>query len=201
MVNCIVIDDDQDLVEIFCELLEILEVSVLGTGNNGQDAVNLYAQHKPDIVFTDLNMPEYDGLFAIEKIKEINLNSKIIAVTGNYDVSHAYLFDALNVGVVHKPFDIKKLKQAIADAENQQELSYSPTLKIQYRFKNDSMLYSCLMTFEQYKNFKELPTILECFVVANNDESKTSPDVMQEALDKAIDNDIGPVRDLSNVVS
>ena len=109
MVNCIVIDDDQDLVEIFCEL-EILEVSVLGTGNNGQDAVNLYTQHKPEIIFTDLNMPEFDGLYAIEKIKEIDLNAKIIAVTGNYDVSHAYLFDALNVGVVHKPFDIQDAK-------------------------------------------------------------------------------------------
>ena len=79
MVNCIVIDDDQDLVEIFCELLEILKVPVLGTGNNGQDAVNLYTQHNPEIIFTDLNMPQFDGLYAIEKIKEIDLNAKIIA--------------------------------------------------------------------------------------------------------------------------
>ena len=200
MVNCIVIDDDQDLVEIFCELLEILEIPVLGTGNNGQDAVNLYTQHKPEIIFTDLNMPEFDGLYAIEKIKEKDLNAKIIAVTGNYDVAHTYLFDALNVGVVHKPFDIQKLKQAITDISLQEELTLSPTLKIQYRFKNDSMLYSCLMTFDQYKNFKELPTILEC-VVVSNDDSETSSDEMQEALDKALDDDIGPVRDLSNVVS
>ncbi|WP_299292144.1 response regulator [Nitrosopumilus sp.] len=200
MVNCIVVDDDQDLVEIFCELLEILQVPVLGTGNNGQDAVNLYTQHKPEIIFTDLNMPEFDGLYAIEKIKEMNLNAKIIAVTGNYDVSHAYLFDALNVGVVHKPFDVQKLKQAITDASLQKELTYSPTLKIQYRFRNDSMLYSCLMTFDQYKNFKELPTILECTVVSNAD-SEISSDEMQEALDKALDDDIGPVKDLSNVVS
>lgn len=145
-------------------------------------------------------MSEFDGLYAIEKIKEIDLNSKIIAVTGNYDVSHAYLFDALNAGVVHKPFDISKLKQAITDTENQQELSYSPILKIQYRSKNDSMLYSCLMTFDQYKNFKEFSTILECVVVANDDESKTSLNEMQEALDKTIDNDIDPVRNLSNIV-
>ena len=144
MVNCIVIDDDQDLVDIFCELLEILEVQVLGTGNNGQDAVNLFTQHKPEIIFTDLNMPEFDGLYAIEKIKEIDLNAKIIAVTGNYDVSCAHLFDALHVGVVHKPFDIHMLKQAITEASLQEELTHSPTLKIQYRFKNDSMLSSVI---------------------------------------------------------
>ena len=56
------------------------------------------------------------------------------------------------------------------------------------------------MTFDQYKNFKGLPTILEC-VVVSNDDSETSSEEMQDALDKALDNDIGPVRDLSNVVS
>ena len=65
------------------------------------------------------------------------------------------------------------LKQAITDASLKEELTLSPTLKIQYRFKNDPMLYSCLMTFDQYKNFKELPTILECIVIGN-DDSETS---------------------------
>ena len=56
------------------------------------------------------------------------------------------------------------------------------------------------MSFDQYKNFKEFPTILECTVVSS-DDPETSSDEMQNALDKALDNDIGPIRDLSDVVS
>jgi len=43
MVNCVVVDDDQDIVDVFCELLNLIGLDVLATGTDqGLNSVNLY---------------------------------------------------------------------------------------------------------------------------------------------------------------
>lgn len=48
---------------------------------NGREAVDLFTAHNPDLVLLDIKMPELDGYGALEKIKEINSTTPIIAVT------------------------------------------------------------------------------------------------------------------------
>ena len=86
MVNVIVIDDDKDTIQSLRPLLEIHKIHVLAEGYNGEDAYNLYFQHKPDFVILDMKMPEYDGNYAIEKIKKEDPNAKIIIASGFSDV-------------------------------------------------------------------------------------------------------------------
>ena len=106
MVRVTVIDDDVDTVKVFSEFLKIKGIDVVGTGNNGKDAVKLYKQFRPDITITDMKMPEYDGKYAIEQIKKIDPLAKIIVVTGYSD----YHFDNGEVEeVFHKPYDIDKI--------------------------------------------------------------------------------------------
>lgn len=69
MVSCIVIDDNQDIVDVFCDLLKISGIQVIATGNDGMQAVELYEKHHPDVIFVDLLMPKYDGFYAIKKNK------------------------------------------------------------------------------------------------------------------------------------
>ena len=49
MVNSIVIDDDQNILDMFCDFLDMLKIDVLATGSNGMEAVELYEKHSPDI--------------------------------------------------------------------------------------------------------------------------------------------------------
>ncbi len=70
MVSCIIIDDDKDVTESLSERLVLREVEVLGIGFDGKEAVELYGKLKPDVVFLDINMPGYDGFYAIEGIKK-----------------------------------------------------------------------------------------------------------------------------------
>lgn len=201
MVNCIVIDDDQDIVETFCDLLYLINVDVLATGNNGKDAVELYEKHTPDIVFTDLQMPDYDGFYAVENIKDRNLNSKIIIVTGDSNARDSYLFNSLNVFVINKPFDMHTIKQAITDiflTEN----NLPVTFEIQYKFKEDVHLYSCSVNYEQYRNLKKLSIIQEC-EMTNKDEKNTKKyqDEMQKALDLVVQNDTSHIRKLSEIIT
>ena len=49
MVNCVVIDDDKDIVKVFSELLELMGLEVLAQGHNGNDAVKMYEKYRPDL--------------------------------------------------------------------------------------------------------------------------------------------------------
>lgn len=116
MVNCIVIDDNQDIVDVFCDLLKISGIEVIATGTDGMKAVELYEKFSPDIIFVDLVMPRYDGFYAIENIRKIDPNSKIIVVTGDLTVDECDLLDLHKVtAVIYKPFDIHKVKQIVVD--------------------------------------------------------------------------------------
>ena len=116
MVNCKVIDDNQEIVDVFCDLLVMSGVDVIATGIDGMDAVKLYEKYRPDLIFVDLVMPKYDGFYAIEKIRKIDSDSKIIVVTGDLSMEESFLLDAYNVmAVIYKPFDMHKVKQVVTD--------------------------------------------------------------------------------------
>ena len=114
VITGIVIDDDSRTVRIFSELLEELGVKVLGKGYNGKDAVALYKECRPDIVFLDVTMPEGSGFYAIKKIRQINADSKIIAVTADTRSYIREKLEKLNItSIVYKPFDVKRIMQII----------------------------------------------------------------------------------------
>lgn len=112
MIRLIVIDDDIDLLDGLCEFLEHNSFNVVGRGSNGKEAVDLYLQMNPDVVLIDLSMPEYDGNYAIEKIREIDSDSKIIMITGYDTSSRNLLLNTLNE-ILTKPIDFKQLIKTI----------------------------------------------------------------------------------------
>ena len=116
MVNCIVIDDNQDITDVFCDLLKLIGLDVLATGTDGMKAVELYEKHCPDLIFVDLIMPRYNGFYAIENIRKTDPNAKIIVVTGDLTMDECDLLDSHNAtAVIYKPFDMRKVKQVVAD--------------------------------------------------------------------------------------
>ena len=118
--TAIVIDDDIDVVSVFCEYLSILDVDVLGCGHNGKDAMELYEQKKPDIVFLDLIMPEYDGFYALEKIKAANPEAKIVMLTSNASQTVAEKLQRLGSSrIIPKPFEANMIIDVIDELRNQ----------------------------------------------------------------------------------
>ncbi len=114
MKSAIVIDDDEDIVRVFSYLLEKKQVKVIGKGYSGKDAIELYETKNPDIVFLDVMMPDGNGIYAIKKIKEINPNAKIVAVTADDRSVTQEKLEGLDIfAIVHKPFEIKKIMQII----------------------------------------------------------------------------------------
>ena len=117
-VTAIVIDDNRDAVEMFCEYLDLVGIEVAGTGHDGNQAVELYKKLEPEIVFLDIMMPKYDGLYGLEQIRKIDAHSKIIILTGDMKQETAKKLHALRpTGVLYKPYDFKELKQMIHDVK------------------------------------------------------------------------------------
>lgn len=115
MVSCVAIDDDQDSLDIFCELLDLGGVEIIARGKNGKEAERLYQKYRPDVIFIDLIMPKYDGFYAIEKIMQVDPNAKIVIITGDLRIGEASLLDTYNVeAVIYKPFEIDILKRTIS---------------------------------------------------------------------------------------
>lgn len=83
--------------------------------SDGEKAVELYKEHKPDLVFLDIVMPKKDGNVTIKEIMEYDSNAKIIIVSSVG--THTQLKCALEAGAVdfiQKPIN----KSQIIDAVN-----------------------------------------------------------------------------------
>lgn len=117
--TAIVIDDDRDVLELFSEYLRIIQVNVVGTGHNGKKATELYQEKKPDVAFVDLGMPEYDGIFALKGIREIDPKAKIIIITGNLEKDTSEELDCLRPdSILEKPFEVDKVVEAVNGIRN-----------------------------------------------------------------------------------
>ncbi len=114
MVKVIVVDDDVDTVEVFCEYLEIKDITVVGRGYNGKTAVELYEKFKPDIALLDVMMPEYDGFFGLANIRQINPDAKVIMVTADLTADTEKKLKSLNASaVIYKPYEIDSVIDTI----------------------------------------------------------------------------------------
>lgn len=68
------------------------DLTVIAEAENGEDAVRLAAEKKPDVIVMDLMMPKLDGAQATSRIIAANPDAKIIILTtfgGSVDVKHA----------------------------------------------------------------------------------------------------------------
>lgn len=81
----LVVDDSKISRKWLIEMIpkKILEHSTLIEGTNGQEAIDLYKEHRPDIVFLDITMPVVDGFEALLEIKKINPEALVVMVSAD----------------------------------------------------------------------------------------------------------------------
>ena len=116
-INAILIDDEQKaLASLHLKVQKYFpNIEVLATCTNPENGVELINNHKPDLVFLDIEMPMLSGFDVLAKID--NPNFEIIFVTA-YD---NYAIEAIKncaIGYIVKPIDNDELKQAINNALN-----------------------------------------------------------------------------------
>ena len=111
------VEDDSFIREEAVEYLSLLYHTVL-EAQNGKEALELYAKHKPDIIITDIEMPIMDGLQLTKAIRCKDKNIPIIIITAFLEAE--YLLEAVELHLVKyvlKPLSHQKLDTALALAE------------------------------------------------------------------------------------
>lgn len=111
-----IVDDSAFMRKSLRKIIEEEGYCVLCEAVNGEEAVELYKEYKPDIVTMDITMPVMDGVMALERIKEYDSTANVIMVTSAGQQKK--VIDALKLGAhvfCMKPLDrdeiVKVLKE------------------------------------------------------------------------------------------
>ena len=109
-IRAVVVDDEKETLDVFSELLANHEIKVVGRGYNGQEAVFLFQKLKPDLVFLDVSMPTYDGVYGLKKIRELNPNAVIIMIVERMTLKTEMEMNRLKPSAVFRePIDINEI--------------------------------------------------------------------------------------------
>ena len=104
MPKVLVVDDALFTRKVLREILEAEGCEVI-EASSGKDAVNKFRLEHPDLVLLDVSMPDMDGLTALQAIKEVDGNAKVVMVSAMGQTSTVK--EALKLGAcdfVVKPF-------------------------------------------------------------------------------------------------
>jgi two-component system, LytTR family, response regulator LytT len=123
-ISALIIDDERLARDELKYLLDqVGGVDVVAQGTNGIEAVDLIEEHRPDLVFLDVQMPGLDGFAVIQRLMDRNRHRlatgeeteplpQIVFATA-YDQYAVRAFDVNAVDYLLKPFDEARVRQAV----------------------------------------------------------------------------------------
>lgn len=119
MHKILVIDDDIQFNSMVCLILQDAGYEVR-TAHDGAEGVKLFLQTRPDLVMTDMYMPEKEGIETIMEIRQVDKEVKILVVSGGYPhMSMTEMFTTAEMlgadAALSKPFTLNNLLEKIKD--------------------------------------------------------------------------------------
>ena len=123
MTTVIIVDDHMVVRKGLRLLLEQQQdITVVGEGADGAQAIKLASELLPDVALVDLLMPKVDGITAVREIKRITPATKIIVLTSSYEDEQ--IFGAIKAGALSyllkdtSPEDLVAAVRAAAQGES-----------------------------------------------------------------------------------
>src|SRR6266852_6088139 len=121
-INTIIVDDEKPARDELAYLLKgFPEISLVGQGRNGIEAVNLIKEHAPDLVFLDVQMPGLNGFGVLKKLMDRKVKVPHIVFATAFDNYAVQAFEVNAVDYVLKPFDKGRVAKAILRAKKMLE--------------------------------------------------------------------------------
>jgi len=129
------VEDDEETSQIMYSTLSLLSNNI-HLAKNGMDALNLYHISKPQLIISDIEMPQMTGIELIKEIRKVNSKIPIILLSAHTDAK--YLLPAANLNIqsyLVKPIQSEKLREALyhiitlLDENNNLYINLSDSLK------------------------------------------------------------------------
>jgi two-component system, chemotaxis family, chemotaxis protein CheY len=114
MHTVMIVDDAAFMRTILKEIVCEIGCSVVAEAANGEEAVSMYSQTKPDLVTMDITMPLMDGVTALRRIKAMDPQAKVIVCS---TMSHQpMVIEAISLGAkdfIAKPVQKERVQHTI----------------------------------------------------------------------------------------
>jgi DNA-binding NtrC family response regulator len=118
MARILVIDDDPDVRQLLKTALE-LDKHEVTEAENGKEGLRRWRENRPDLVITDIVMPEKDGYETLFELLSMEPNVKVIAMTGGgWRDTLDRLWDAQLHGAsrtIPKPFTLSEMRRIVGE--------------------------------------------------------------------------------------
>lgn len=114
MAKILIVDDAKFMRQIIANILVKAGHEVVGEGENGKEAVELYSKVKPDLVTMDITMPEMSGVEAVKVIKRNFPEAKIVMCSAMGQ--QKMVVEAIEAGAkdfINKPFEESRVLDTI----------------------------------------------------------------------------------------
>ena len=124
--RALVVDDDPEIAQLVVQSLERVGY-VVDQAASAREAVRRFEQSRPDVLISDWQMPDFNGIELAARLKKIDPNLAVILMTGFGDT--ALVVEAFHSGRINyylsKPFKINELFEVVAAAVRERKLTLS----------------------------------------------------------------------------
>ncbi|MDN5325515.1 MAG: two-component system, chemotaxis family, chemotaxis protein CheY [Moorella sp. (in: firmicutes)] len=113
----LIVDDAAFMRMMIKDILVKNGYEIAGEAENGQKAVAMYQELRPDVVTMDITMPEMDGIAAVKAIKQVDPQARIIMCSAMGQ--QLMVMEAIQAGArdfIVKPFQQDRVLQALEKA-------------------------------------------------------------------------------------
>ncbi|MBU0507761.1 response regulator [bacterium] len=112
--KCVVVDDSDSMLKLLAMFLEHLGFEPI-IAHDGDEGISAVREHRPDLVVSDIHMPNRNGLLLLQDIKTLNPKLPVILITGymhyKSDVNAA---PAEPDAYMEKPFTLDQFRETIS---------------------------------------------------------------------------------------
>lgn len=155
-IRVVLVDDHRLFRDGLKKLLELEpDVEVIGEAKDGEEAVRVVADKKPDVVLLDINMPKGDGVQVIRQVKSDSLPVRFLAITAYDDEESLFALSSAGVhGYLLKESGYSELLSAlrsVARGEPYVDPKVAGRLLISFHEDNDEPL--CNLTPKEKETF------------------------------------------------
>jgi len=112
--NILIVDDLAFMRMVLKDIVEKAGFRVVAMATDGEEAIQMYQDKRPDVVILDITMPKMDGITALKRILKIDPNAKVIMCSALGQ--QRLIVEAIKIGAkdfIVKPFQPERIINSI----------------------------------------------------------------------------------------